>query len=80
MDNASKAEYLGVGLFGNRGSAQDADHEQFSTKLLMVIGDGSWKGEEAAALMKKRALEVMERSRKRGGARRAADKILELTR
>lgn len=64
-----QAEYLGIGTFGNRRAAPNAEAEEFSSSLLKVIGNEK---------MKQRAVEVAEQCRKRGGARAASDKILEL--
>lgn len=64
-----KAEYLGIGAFGNRRGAPDAEADEFSSSLLKVLGNEK---------MKARALELAKQSKKRGGAKAASDKILEL--
>jgi len=78
MDNAAKVEFLKVGTFGNRRAAPDAECEEFSRNLLKVVGDGTAQGDLDTAQIKRRAIEVGEASRKRGGARAAGDKIMEM--
>lgn len=71
-DNASKAEYIGVGLYGNKSSAPEVDAAEFGQALSRVtdmVNEG--------LRMKERALWVAQRCREAGGKQAAADFILQ---
>jgi len=73
-DNANRAEYRGIGIYGNRGVAPDIDAEEFAAALSRVVGDGP-----EAEGYRSRALEIRALCQVAGGRRAAVDRILELT-
>jgi len=73
-DNANRAEYRSIGVFGNRSVAPDIDADEFAAALSRVVGPGP----EAEGYRSK-ALEISGLCRAAGGRRAAVDRILELT-
>lgn len=73
-DNATRAEYRGIGIYGNKGVAPDIDADEFAAALYRVAGPSF----EAEAY-RTRALEISGLCRAAGGRRAAVDRILELT-
>ena len=50
-DNANKAEYRGIGIYGNRSLALDTDVDEFAAALSWVVGTGpKIKGYRSSAL------------------------------
>jgi len=72
-DNANRAEYRGIGIYGNRSAAPDIDADEFAAALSRLVGPGS-----EAQGYKSRALEISGLCRAAGGRRAAVDRILEL--
>lgn len=72
-DNANRAEYRGVGIYGNRSVAPDVDADEFAAALSRVVGNGP-----EAEGYRSRALEISALCRAAGGRRAAVDRILEL--
>lgn len=68
-DYASKTEYLGIGVYGNKAMAPMVDAEEFGNALLRAMGDEALR-EKAQAIGK-----LCQRS---GGRRLAADMITKL--
>jgi UDP:flavonoid glycosyltransferase YjiC (YdhE family) len=73
-DNANRAEYRGIGVYGNRSSAPDIDAEEFAAALSRTVGPGP-----EAEGYRSRALEISGLCRAAGGRKAAVDRILELT-
>jgi len=73
-DNATRAEYRRIGIYGNKGVAPDIDADEFAAALRRVAGPGR-EAEDYRA----RALEVSGLCRAAGGRRAAVDRILELS-
>ena len=73
-DNANRAEYRKIGIFGNRSVAPDIDADELADALSRIIGPGT-----EAERYRSRALEISELCRAAGGRRAAVDRILELT-
>lgn len=72
-DNANRAEFRGIGIYGNKGVAPDIDADEFAAALSRVVGPGP----EAEAY-RTRALEISDLCKAAGGRRAAVDRILEL--
>jgi hypothetical protein len=66
-DYARRAEYLGVGVYGNANSAPRADAEEFGLSLIEVVGDESFT---------LRAKELARGCTSETGRKLAVDKIL----
>ena len=71
---ATRAEYRGIGIFGNKSAAPDIDTIEFGTAVARLVKPGK-ESEEFRA----RARQIGEQCRKAGGKRAAVDKILEFT-
>jgi hypothetical protein len=69
-DYASKAEYLGLGIYGNKSCAPMVDANEFGNALLRVVGDAG---------MREKARELGEVCQDSGGRTLAASLIGELT-
>lgn len=72
-DNANRAEYRGIGVYGNKGVAPDIDADEFAAALSRVVGPGP-----EAEGFRTRTLEISGLCRAAGGKRAAVDRILEL--
>lgn len=72
-DNANRAEYRGIGIYGNKGVAPDIDADEFAAALSRVAGPGP-----EVENYRTRALEISGLCREAGGRRAAVDRILEL--
>lgn len=72
-DNAVRADFLGIGVWGNENSSPNWTAEELGESFLRVIGDG----EEAVAIRKK-ARELGRISQKEPGRVRAAREIANL--
>lgn len=70
-ENASRAEYSGVGIYGNKASAPGIDGVEFGAVLYRLLGSG-----KEAAAFKERARYVGEKCSAAGGTVAAADAIL----
>ena len=73
-DNANRAEYRNIGIFGNRRAAPDIDPDEFAAALSRIVGPGP-----ETERYKSRAMEISKLCRAAGGRRAAVDRILELT-
>jgi UDP:flavonoid glycosyltransferase YjiC (YdhE family) len=73
-DNANRAEYRGIGIYGNRSVAPGIDADEFAAALSRVVGPGP-----EAERYKNRALEISGLCKAAGGRKAAVDRILELT-
>ena len=69
-DNANRAEYWGIGIYGNKAVAPDIDAGEFAAA---VVGPGP-----EAEGYRTRALEISGLCRAAGGRRAAVDRVLEL--
>jgi len=74
-DNASKAEYMGVGLYGNKSNAPGVDAAEFGRALSRVTDMGN-----EGLRMKEKALWIAQRCRQAGGRKAAVDCILQAAR
>ena len=74
-DFATRAEFLGIGVWGNKKAAPNWTAEELGEAFSRVLGDG----EEALAI-KKKAYELGRMSQKEPGRRRAAREIAKLAR
>ncbi|KAL0952107.1 hypothetical protein HGRIS_008738 [Hohenbuehelia grisea] len=72
-DNACKAEYRGIGVFGNRSVAPRVDAMEFGQALTRVVGPGP-----DATQMKENAMRISQLCRKAGGKKVAVDFILSM--
>jgi hypothetical protein len=72
-DMATRAEYRGIGIFGNKRVAPDFETDEFCAAVTRLIGPGK-ESEE----FRTRAQHTGELCRKAGGKRAAVDKILEM--
>jgi hypothetical protein len=72
-DNANRAEFRGIGIYGNKGVAPDIDADEFAAALCRVVGPGP-----EAEGYRARALEISDLCRTAGGRKAAVDRILEL--
>ena len=68
---AAKAEYHGIGVYGNKKSAPGANREEFTEALTKVMSD---------AAMREKAKATGEICRKSGGRETAYEKITEVAR
>lgn len=73
-DMATRAEYLGIGIFGNKKIAPDFETVEFGAALARLIRPG-----KESKGFKTRAQQIGELCREAGGKRAAVDKILEIT-
>ena len=69
---ATRAEYRGIGIFGNKSVAPDIETVEFGTAIARLVKAGK-ESEEFGA----RTQQIGELCRKAGGKRAAVDKILE---
>jgi UDP:flavonoid glycosyltransferase YjiC (YdhE family) len=72
-DMATRAEYLGIGIYGNKKVAPDIEAVEFGAAVARLVQPG--KESEG---FKARAKVVAEACRKAGGKRTAVDKIIEI--
>ena len=72
-DMAARAEYRGIGIYGNKKVAPDIEAVEFGAAVARLVRPG--KESEG---FKTRAKAVGEACRKSGGKRAAVDKILEI--
>lgn len=72
-DNANRAEYRGIGIYGNKRVAPDIDADEFAAALSRIVG----LGPEAEGY-RIRALEISGLCKAAGGRKAAVDRILEL--
>lgn len=72
-DNANRAEYRGIGVYGNKSVAPAVDADEFAAALSRVVGPGP-----EAEGYRTRAVEISGLCRAAGGRRAAVDRILEL--
>ena len=70
---AIRAEYLGIGIYGNRNVAPDIEAVEFGTAVARLVRPG--KESEG---FKARAKAVSEACRNGGGKRTAVDKLIEI--
>lgn len=70
---ATRAEYRGIGIFGNRNVAPDIETVEFGTSIARLVNPG--KESEGFRM---RAQQTGELCRKAGGKRAAVDKVLEI--
>ncbi|KAH2839825.1 hypothetical protein ACP6JD_005507 [Aspergillus fumigatus] len=68
-ENAARAEWLGIGVYGNKSRAPNIDAKELSKALLKVMGHRSYKT---------KAIELAKLCRKKEGRVAAAEKIVEL--
>ncbi|KAF7176537.1 hypothetical protein CNMCM7691_002855 [Aspergillus felis] len=68
-ENAARAEWLGIGVYGNKSRAPNIDAKELSKALLKVMGNPSYKT---------KALELAKLCHKKEGRVAAAEKIVEL--
>ena len=72
-DMAIRAEYLGIGIYGNRKVAPGIEAVEFGTAIVRLLGPGK-ESEE----FRTRAKAVSEACRRAGGKRAAVDKLIEI--
>ena len=72
-DMAVRAEYLGIGIYGNKNVAPDIEAVEFGTAVARLVRPG--KESEG---FRTRAKAVAEACRKAGGKRTAVDKLIEI--
>ncbi|KAE8154048.1 diacylglycerol acyltransferase-domain-containing protein [Aspergillus avenaceus] len=70
-ENAARAEWLGIGVYGNKRRAPNIDAPELSKALLTVMGNASYK---------EKALELAKLCQKKEGRVAGAEKIVELAR
>jgi len=70
---AVRAEYRGIGIYGNKNVAPDIEAVEFGTAVARLVRPGK----ESEGFMT-RAKAVAEACRKAGGKRAAVDKIIEI--
>ncbi|KAF4207017.1 hypothetical protein CNMCM8927_004112 [Aspergillus lentulus] len=68
-ENAARAEWLGIGVYGNKSRAPSIDAKELSKALLKVMGNTAYKA---------KALELAKLCHKKEGRVAAAEKIVEL--
>ncbi|KAF7122627.1 hypothetical protein CNMCM5793_000652 [Aspergillus hiratsukae] len=68
-ENAARAEWLGIGVYGNKSRAPNIDAKELSKALLKVMGNTAYKT---------KALELAKLCHKKEGRVAAAEKIVEL--
>lgn len=73
-DMAVRAEYVGIGIYGNKKFAPDIQAVEFEGAVSRLLRPG-----EELDGFRMRAKTVAEACRKGGGKKRAVDKILEIT-
>jgi len=73
-DMAVRAEYRGIGIYGNKKVAPDIEAVEFGAAVTRVVGPG--KESEG---FRERARAVGEVCRRAGGEGRAVDKLLEFS-
>jgi UDP:flavonoid glycosyltransferase YjiC (YdhE family) len=72
-DMAVRAEYRGIGIYGNKKVAPDIEAVEFGAAIARVIKPG-----EESEGFRMRAKGVAEACRKAGGKRAAVDKLMEI--
>jgi len=72
-DMATRAEYRGIGIFGNKNVAPDIETVEFGAAVARLVRPGI-----ESERFRTRAQQVGELCRKAGGKRAAVDKILEI--
>ena len=72
-DMAVRAEYRGIGIYGNRNVAPDIEAVEFGVAVARLVRPG---GESEG--FRTRAKVVAEACRKAGGRRTAVDKLIEI--
>jgi len=72
-DMAVRAEYLGIGIYGNKNTAPDFEAVEFGTAVARLVLPGKELEE-----FRTRAKVVAEACRKAGGKRTAVDKLIEI--
>ena len=70
---AVRAEYRGIGIYGNKSVAPDIEAEEFGTAVARLVRPG-----EESEGFRVRAKTVAEACRKAGGKRTAVDKLIEI--
>jgi hypothetical protein len=70
---AARAEYVGVGIYGNRRVAPDIEAVEFGEALTRLLRPG-----EELKAFRTRAKAIAEACRKGGGKRLAVDKLLQI--
>ena len=72
-DMAARAEYLGIGIYGNKNVAPDIEAVEFGTAVARLVRPGN-ESEE----FRTRAKIVAEACQKAGGKSTAVDKLIEI--
>jgi len=72
-DTAVRAEYRGIGIYGNKKVAPDIEAVEFGVAVARIVGPG-----EESERFRQRAKAVGEVCRRAGGKRTAVDKLLEI--
>ena len=72
-DMAVRAEYLGIGIYGNKSVAPDIEAVEFGTAVARLIQPG-----KESERFRTRAKAVAEACRKAGGKKTAVDKLIEI--
>jgi hypothetical protein len=72
-DMAARAEYRGIGIYGNKNVAPDIEPAELGAAIARLVQPG--KESEG---FRTRAKVVSEACRKAGGKRRAVDKLIEI--
>jgi len=72
-DMAVRAEYRGIGIYGNRNVAPDIEAVEFGVAVRRLVGAG-----QESKGFRTRAKAVAEACRKAWGRRTAVDKLLEI--
>ena len=70
---AVRAEYRGIGIYGNKNVAPDIEAVEFGTAVSRLVRPG-----KESEVFKMRAKVVAEACRKAGGRRTAVDKLIEI--
>jgi hypothetical protein len=70
---ATRAEYRGIGIFGNKNVAPDIETVEFGTAIARLVNPG-----RESEGFRSRAQKIGELCRSAGGKRVAVDKILEI--
>jgi len=70
---AVRAEYRGIGIYGNKNVAPDIEAVEFETAVARLVRPG-----EESKAFRVRAKAVAEACRMAGGKRTAVDKIIEI--
>ena len=70
---AARAEYLGIGIYGNKRFAPDIEAVEFGTAVARLVLPG-----KESDWFRTRAKAVAEACRKAGGKKTAVDKLVEI--